>query len=88
MNWQDALSILRGKKKFRNLDEGSKNRLRTKKMYVNESLYPPYQKLLGKCNALLKRKLISTFYSVNGKLKIKRGPTGDRATDVKHEDYI
>ena len=82
------LSILRGKKKLRNLDEGSKNRLRTQKIYVNESLCPPYRKLLGKCNALLKRKLISNFYSVNGKLKIKLGPADDRATDVKHEDDL
>ena len=88
VNRQDALSILRGKKKLRNLHEGSKNRLRTKKNYVNESLCAPYRKLLGKGNAILKRKLISNFYSVNGKLKIKRGTADDRATDVRHEDDL
>ena len=71
VNWQDALSILRGKKKLWNLDEGNKNRLRTKKNYVNESLCPLYQNLLAKCNALLKRKYIWNFYSVHGKLKIQ-----------------
>ena len=70
VNWQDALSILRGKKKLWNLDEGNKSRLRTKKNYVNESLCPLYQNLLAKCNALLKRKYIWNFYSVHGKLKI------------------
>ena len=70
VNWQDALSILRGKKKLWNLDEGNKNRLRTKKNYVNESLCPLYENLLAKCNALLKRKYIWNFYSVHGKLKI------------------
>ena len=88
VNRQDALSILRGKKKLRNLDEGSKKRLKTQNIYVNESLCPPYWKLLGKCNALLKRKYISNLCLVNGKLKIKRGPTDDRATDIKHEDDL
>ena len=52
---------------------------------MNESLSPPYRKLVGKCNALLKTKNISSFYSVHGKLKIKHGPTDDRATVIKHE---
>ena len=72
VNRQDALGILRGKKKLQNLDEGSKKRLKTQNIYVNESLCPLYEKLLEKCNALFKRKLISNFYSVNGKLKVKR----------------
>ena len=88
VNQQDVQSILRGKKKLQNLDKGRKKRLKTQKIYVNESLCPPYRNLLGKCNALLKRKYISNFYSVNGKLKIKRGPTDDRATEIKHEDDL
>ena len=88
VNQQDVLSILRGKKKLQNLDKGRKKRLKTQKIYVNESLCPPYRNLLGKYNVLLKRKYISNFYSVNGKLKIKRGPTDDRATEIKHEDDL
>ena len=86
VNQQDALCILRGKKKLNNLDEGSKKRLKTQKIHINESLCPPYWQLLGKCNVLLKRKYISNFYLVNSKLKIKCRPTDDRATEVKHED--
>ena len=52
------------------------------------NLCPQCQKLLGKCNALSQRKYISNFYSVNGNLKIKCGPTDDRATDIKHEDDL
>ena len=52
------------------------------------NLCPQCRKLLGKCNALLQRKYISNFYSVNGNLKIKCGPTDDRATDIKHEDDL
>ena len=52
------------------------------------NLCPQCRKLLGKCNALLQRKYISNFYSVNGNLKIKCGPTDDRATDTKHEDDL
>ena len=88
LNGQDELGILREKKKLPNLDEGSKKRLKTQKIYVNESLCPLYQKLLGKCNALLKRKYISNCCWVHGKLKIKRGPTDDRATNIKHEDDL
>ena len=42
-------------------------------------MWPSYRKLLGKYNTLLKRKCISNFYSVNGKLKIKRRPADDHA---------
>ena len=37
-----------------------------------------------KCNALLKRKFISIFDSLNGRLKIKRGPGDYRATNLEH----
>ena len=36
----------------------------------------------------VKRKYISNFHSVNGKLKIKPGPTDDCATEVKHENDL
>ena len=41
------------------------------KIYVNESLCPSYCKLLGKCNALMKNKHLNSFYTANGKLKVK-----------------
>lgn len=37
-----------------------------------------------KCNAQLKRKFISIFDAVNGRLKVKRGPGDYRATDLEH----
>ena len=38
---------------------------------MNESLCPDYWKLIGKCNRLLKKNLLKSFYTINGKLKIK-----------------
>ena len=45
--------------------------LKSTKIYVNESLCPYYPKLLRKCNSLLKKTQLKSFYKLKGKLKIK-----------------
>ena len=40
-------------------------------MYVNESLCPASKRILGKRNALLKKKYVDVFYTISGKVKIK-----------------
>ena len=55
----------------RELNQNNKNKLKLTKIYVNESLCPYYRKLLGKCNSLLKKNRLKSFYTINGKLKIK-----------------
>ena len=40
-------------------------------MYVNESLCPARKRILGKRNALLKKKYVDVFYTISGKVKIK-----------------
>ena len=57
------------KKILRELNQHNKNNLTSTKMYANESLYP--YKLLRKCNRLLKKNQLKSFYRVNCKLKIK-----------------
>ena len=59
------------KNKLRELNQHNKNKLRSIKIYVNESLCPYYHKLLGNCNSLLKKNQLKSFYTINGKLKIK-----------------
>ena len=54
VNRRDALALLRNKKKLRELSPYGKKKLKTNKLYVNESLCPIYKRILGKCNALLK----------------------------------
>ena len=60
VNRRDALALLRN----------GKRKLKTNKVYVNESLCPSYKRILGKCNAILKKKYIMSFCTVNGKMKI------------------
>ena len=41
---------------------------------------------LGKCNALLKKKYVDAFYTINGKNKIKYGcRNGQETTQISHE---
>ena len=69
---QNALSILRNKKKIRELDQTEKEKLfLSNKVYINESLCPAYRSLMGKFNALFKAKLVDSFYTINGKIKVK-----------------
>ena len=70
VNRRDALALLRNKKKLRELSPDGKRKLKTNKVYVNESLCPSYKRILGKCNAILKKKYITSFCTVNGKMKI------------------
>ena len=44
------------------------------------------QHILGKCNALLKKKYVDTFYTINGKVEINYGcRNGQETTEISHE---
>ena len=81
VNRRDAITILRAKKKLREADDGAKKKLGIKgKVYVNESFCPEYRRIFGICNALYKKNTLSSSYSINGKIKIRR--TGEEEDDV------
>ena len=82
VNRRDALVILRNKKKLRELHDEDKQKLRSNKIYVNKS----FRQLLGKCNSLHKIKKLNSFYTINGKIKI-RSERGNEAvnTEINHE---
>ena len=83
---RDAIAILRDKKKLCELSQEGKKKLKSQKIYVNESLCPAYKRILGKCNALLKKKYVDAFYTINGKVKIKYGcRNGQETTEISHE---
>ena len=85
-NRRDAIAILRNKKKLCELSQEGKKKLKSQKIYVNESLCPAYKRVLGKCNALLKKKYVDAFYTINGKVKIKYGcRNGQETTEISHE---
>ena len=71
VNRRNAIKILRNKKKLRELPRSGKQKLRAEEIYVNESLCSHNKRLLSKCNALFKKKRIESFYTMNGKIKIK-----------------
>ena len=49
---------------------------------VNESLSPSYNHILSKCNALLKKKYITSFYTIKGKIKITYEANNANVTSV------
>ena len=85
-NRRDVIAILDNKKKLCELSQEGKKKLKSQKIYVNESLCPAYKRILGKCNALLKKKYVDAFYTINGKNKIKYGcRNGQETTQISHE---
>ena len=89
VNRRDALTLLRNKKKLRELSPDGKKKLKTNKVYVNESLFPSYKRILGKCNALLKNKYITSFFTFNGKIKITyEANNGNITSVVNHEEDL
>ena len=89
VNRRDALVLLRNKKKLRELSPNGKRTMKTNKVYVNEYLCPSYKRIIGKCNALLKKKYITSFYTVNGKIKITYEANNGNATSVlNHEEDL
>ena len=89
VNRQDALALLRNKKKLRALSPDGKRKLKTNEVYLNKSLCPIHKHILGKCNALLKKKYITSFYTVNRKIKITyEANNGNVTSVVNHEDLL
>ena len=60
--------------------------MKTNNVYLNESLCPSYKLILGKCNAVLKKKYRTSLYIANGKIKIiYETNNGNVTSDVNHE---
>ena len=85
VNRRDSVNILKKKKKIRQLSDNEKTKLRSSKMYINESLCRPYRQLLGKSNALFKKGYINSFYTTNGKIKVHYdGEQGEEISTIMH----
>ena len=82
------INILRNKKKLRHLSWDDKHKLGSQKIYVNKSLCPAYRKLMGKCNSLLKKGYITSFYTINGKLKINLNEEENAITISHQQDLL
>ena len=88
VNQCDTLALLRNKK-LSELSPDKKRKLKTNKVYVNESLCPSYKCIITKCNALLKKKYIASFYTINGKIKITYEANNGIVTSVvNHEEDL
>ena len=58
-------------------------------MSVSESLCPAFRQLLGKCNSLQKMKKLNSFYTINGKIKIRFERENEEVnTEISHKDYL
>ena len=50
---------------------------------------PAYKRILGKFNALLKKKYVDAFYTINGKVEIKYGCRNrQETTEISHEKEL
>ena len=59
------------KKTLCELRQQWKKKFKSQKVYLNQSLCPVYKHILGKRNALLTKKDVDAFYTINGKIKVK-----------------
>ena len=64
--------VLNKKKKLKNLDIGKYGLNDGSRIYINESLCPYYHGLWGKCKGLWQDKVITSFYTINGILRVKK----------------
>ena len=58
---RDAIAILHNKKKLHEISQEGKKKLKSQKIYFNESLCPVVKHILGKCNVLLKKNYADAF---------------------------
>ena len=79
VNRRDAIAILRAKRSLREADDSTKKKLGAKgKIYINESLCPAYRRLFGVCNALFRKKLLSSSYTINGTIMVCTEEGGEK----------
>ena len=79
--------ILHNKKKLKNIDGSKFDFNAGVKLYINESLCPYYRGLWGKCKKLWLDKVIFSFYTINGILRIKKCER-DRAIPITHDEDL
>ena len=84
---QKSSEVLGKKKKLKNID-GSKFDFNVGvKLYINESLFPYYRGLWGKCKKLRLDKVIFSFYTINRIIRIKKSER-DNAIPITHNEDL
>ena len=78
--------VLRKKKKLKNIDGSKFDFNAGVKLYINESLCPYYRGLWGKCKKLWLDKIIFSFYTINGILRIKMSEQDSTIAITHNED--
>ena len=82
-----ALKCLYNKSKLKDIPGNQFGFQAKTKLYINESLCPPYRRLFGKCNqALLKNKKIKNLWTFNGNIKIRL--LDDQVHTIFHENDL
>ena len=82
MNRKSAIEILRSRSKLKDIDLKNIG-ININRLYINESLCPPYRMLHGKLKTLYKRNIIHSFWVWNGTIKYKMNEH-DNPTTVFH----
>jgi len=80
---KDIKKIFANKKQLKEYDANSLKIPEGSKIYINESLCPEYRELWIKCKLLWKNKHLSSFWTANGVVKIKKQDLGN-ATNISH----
>ena len=79
--------LLNKKKKLKNLNIGKYGLNDGSSIYANESLCPYYRGLWGKCKGLWQDKVITSFYTINGILRIKKSEH-DKPMIIIHDEDL
>ena len=89
VNRRDAIALLCAKKKLRETDADAKKKLGvTGKVFINESLCPEYRRLFGICNALYRKKVLATTFTLNGSIRVCVSEGGERTVIGHLNDII
>ena len=83
VNRKSAISILRSRGNLKDVNLSNIGINTTNRLYINESLCPPYRILHGKLKTLYKKNIIHSFWVWNGAVKYKMNDHGN-ATSVLH----
>jgi len=68
---EDRNSIIRNRKMLKEMDLSECGLEGDGKIFINENLCPSYKRLVGIANKLYKNDVISSFWTINGVLRIK-----------------
>ena len=81
---KNCINVLKNRKKLENINKSSLGFSKHTKLYINESLCPRYKFILWKCRTLHKEKLLDSYWTFNGTVKIRINENDEDSHAITH----